>query len=762
MTYPVHKGLMAEEFGYNTNSGEKIKHQLSVLEMQNAKYLQNMARLENEMAMRSGKENNKKPMDSEKYQMMQKMREMENQNMKLVENNEFLSEKLNQLEFEYDQMKSYLDQNLEKCEELFMKVQDNDESKENIARRARKLEDSLKSLNQNYILLQRKTKGLETENKELTLALRNSEAEKRNISEKWQKLSKKARQDSDYLQTTKTYEAEIMRCQKEVQECKEKYLLKDAQVRTLKEDEKNFKALLESTLITMQDLEAQQAAETKEKEVLVMQNYELNQKFSELQAKFNSFRNTPLLNKQQQESVTMETQGSEKKENKLLEENEELKKSQEKLKEEVDYVHKKWEILIKEYNRLENAHKKLQAESQEEQAFQEALKSLHSGGGGMNSSESEREIMISNPMIMILKSEINKVKVYDEELWTNIQKCLNMCLQSLGGESDEPSESQAKYNKLMVKYYKLYEKVKNLEKGGSVRETYKASPHESQPENKSHFLSTSGSAGTRHSIHIPRLSISIPEVNNNSAVMNNSAVVNSSNFTPMEIQQQAVANFNKTLSLKGISKVEGGSGSSGKLHFQPLQRILMNNTMAAGNNSNTNKGQKSMQARRLSKDWYKENMTPNNMSRETENQQNQSLNNGKRKSISKENLNVMNISGGNITKKPIDNNRILRSLSIENTLKNEKKASKSYLNTTMDLNNSRGNLENTSSSNLSVKDVVKLGESIKRKSLGEGREGVNKNRSYLDLYLSKKVPPGLNTSATLNNNNDSFTFPSNI
>ncbi len=80
----------------------------------------------------------------------------------------------------------------------------------------------------------------------------------------------------------------------------------------------------------------------------------------------------------------------------------------------------------------------------------------------------------------------------------------------------------------------------------------------------------------------------------------------------------------------------------------------------------------------------------------------------------------------------------------------------------MDLNNSRGNLENTSSSNLSVKDVVKLGESIKRKSLGEGREGVNKNRSYLDLYLSKKVPPGLNTSATLNNNNDSFTFPSNI
>jgi hypothetical protein len=358
---------------------------------------------------------------------------------------------------------------------------------------------------------------------------------------------------------------------------------------------------------------------------------------------------------------------------------------------------------------------------------------------------------------MILKSEINKVKVYDEELWSNIQKCLHMYLQSLDGESDEPNESQAKYNKLMVKYYKLYEKVKNLEKGGSVRETYKASPHESQPENKSHFLSTSGSAGTRHSIHIPRLSISIPEDLKEGKNLNNSAVVNN-NFTPMEQQQ---ANFNKTLSVKGINKGEGGSGGSGgKLHFQPLQRILMN---MGNNSSNNNKGQqqerKSMQARRLSKDWYKENMTPNNMSRDGENQQNQSMNNGKRKSISKENLNVMNISGA---KKPIDNNRILRSLSIENNLKNEKKVSKSYLNTTMDLNNSRGNLENTSTSNLSIKDVVKLGESIKRKSLGEGREGVNKNRSYLDLYLSKKVPPGLNTSATLNNNNDSFTFPVNI
>jgi len=78
-----------------------------------------------------------------------------------------------------------------------MKVQDNDESKENIARRAKKLEESLKTLNQNYILLQKKSKGLEQENKELTLSLRNSEAEKRNISEKWQKLSKKARQESD-------------------------------------------------------------------------------------------------------------------------------------------------------------------------------------------------------------------------------------------------------------------------------------------------------------------------------------------------------------------------------------------------------------------------------------------------------------------------------------------------------------------------------------------------------------------------------------
>jgi len=533
-----------------------------------------------------------------------------------------------------------------------------------------------------------------------------------------------------------------------VQEYREKYLLKDAQVRTLKEDEKNFKALLESTLITMQDLEAQQQAEAKEKEVLTMQNYELNQKFSELQAKFNSFRNTPLHNKQDI-SVDNASQGSEKKENKMQrvqEENEELKKNQEKLREEVDYAHKKWEILIKEYNRLENAHKKLQAESQEEQAFQEALKSLHTGSH--IGSESERDILesinkISNPMIMILKSEINKVQPLDDELYHNLNKCLNMCLQSLEGEFDEePSEFQAKHNKLMVKYYKLYEKVKMLEKSNSsVRDTYKASPHELPPDSKSHFLSSSGSAGTRHSIQIPRLSINIPEDPNRS--MNN--------YTPVD------QSFNKTLSMKGMSKPDSGSG---KLHFQPLQRILMKETQVVNNNNHRGiQERKSMQARRLSKDWYKENMTPNNMSREEP---------GKRKSLSKENLNV-NILGtitGNIgvdkQKKPFDNSRVLRSLSIENNMKNEKKASKSYLNTTMDLNNSKNNLENTSSSNLSIKDLAKLGASIKRKSLGEGREGVNKNRSYLDLYLSKKVPPGLNTSATLNNNDSFTTFPSQI
>ena len=143
---------------------ENLKEQISQLKTQNTNYIERMARMENKLALTESSylnSSNQGFSDCDSYshdknKVTKKMKELNLHNVQLLENNEHLSQKLSRLEVEYDQMKSHLDTNLEKCEELYMKFQDNEDTKENMARQTKKLSESLNAMNHHHTLLQRR------------------------------------------------------------------------------------------------------------------------------------------------------------------------------------------------------------------------------------------------------------------------------------------------------------------------------------------------------------------------------------------------------------------------------------------------------------------------------------------------------------------------------------------------------------------------------------------------------------------------------
>lgn len=760
-TAPLHKQIAG--VNKSLGSSEQLQEQIVFLEIQNAKYVEKMARMENELALayslresldNPDAENNYEREDrgdnKKKNKEGKRVKELELQNIKLVENNEYLNEKVNQLENEYNQMKSYLDTNIEQYERLYTIVQDNEDSKENLSRHAKKLADSLKSLNQNYGLLQKKVACLEKENKELAGNLKTSEAEKKNISEKWQKLSKKVRLEGEFLKTTKNLEEEARRYQKEVNEYKEKYLNKDAQLRALREEEKGYKALLENNVETIQNIQQQLDLQCHKNQLLANKNYELVEELTKLQGEYHKAvqgSSTGKRLKTQEEPVetrnsmasletrlhTLEAENHEtlskldnsnKEIEHLVQEKKRLEESCQTLKEEVEYANKKWLLLVRDHDQLQKEHKKLVTEHEDENILTEALQQMNYIDD--NNSISTARLggaydELRDPYAQVLREELLKVMPLSREVYENLERCLGKHLKFVS-ETTVSKEVEEKYNRLLVKYYKALDKAQALER--QVKE---------QSNKVEQQLQVEGSL----------LNNTLSKMQKNSSNNNNQrSRVESKNLNNSMTFGKPMQN----LTLQDTSQ----SIKADRSHFQPLQRVMINNRTPS-----ENQREKSGQTRQ-SRDSSKENMTPN-----------QGIKTAAIPGFqfnlppSKTPVHLMDTQTHDL-RAQLMGAKVVRSVSNGRSVKGEGRCATLSSNE-MSTGPSLGN-----SFTLNISEILRDGENLRKRRMTNERNErperaerthSTKNKSYLDMHLSRK---GQNQQQQTANTENSFSFVPNF
>ena len=134
-----------------------------------------------------------------------------------------MQEKLSKVQTAYNQIKEQLDGNIARYESLLMKVKDNEDDKDKYIMHAKKLDEQLKTFNNNYVNLQKKVSSLEEKNKDLTEQLRVTENERKNISEKWLALSKKTKSDREVRSSIRDLEQQISIRGSEADEFRERF-----------------------------------------------------------------------------------------------------------------------------------------------------------------------------------------------------------------------------------------------------------------------------------------------------------------------------------------------------------------------------------------------------------------------------------------------------------------------------------------------------------------------------------------------------------
>ena len=740
---------------------ENLKEQISQLKTQNTNYIERMARMENKLALTESSylnSSNHRFSDCSSYsrdknKANKKMKELEMHNIQLLENNEHLSQKLGRLEVEYDQMKSHLDTNLEKCEELYMKFQDNEDTKESMARQTRKLSESLNAMNHHHTLLQKKVAFLEKENKEFQTNLKVCETEKRNISEKWQKLSKKVRVEGDLVKTTKNFEGEIGRYQKELQECKEKFLSKDAQVRILKDENKSYKAMAENNETVAKDLQHQLQKEITEKDLLFQQNSELMQSLKQIQSELNirttAQPNTTTtaterelveakiyiagLEAKLKSVTTANVELSNKLKNtpnndldNLIRENKDLTKVNRELQGELAYSNKKWELLVNDYEKLQETHTKLLSDYREEQNLAESLHNLTTLDDENSTSIHNLEARydtLTFPSLETFKQEILKIKVLDEMLYENLNECLNNYILAVQ-EATVPKQIEEKYKLLLLKYYKMMEKSSRTE---DKLDNVKKSMQSNTVNLNLNLMSTLGPSIIKNEVKVPRLDFDkgLRKRQNNER-LNQSMVI-------------------EKINTSDSSKVSNQHRSSIKPYFQPLQRVVLKDV------SVNQKVKDSTQSVKPSREASKENLQPN------------AVQSRARESKPKDSTLSKQIPSNLMKdlKNQLLESKVYRSLSNDGTtapiVQNKACYPSRYISNN-DTTNMSQKPEN--SFHFSVSDALRTGERIKQKGNIDYKAQHLKNKSYLDLYFNKRSNQQKDSQPI--DMNSSFNFVSNF
>lgn len=470
---------------------EQLRARIEFLERQNGEYIEKIARLENELALQrnhttvpyTNETNSDSHSAAGTYRKIQKL---EIEKLKLVESNEFLSDKVNKLQMAYDGMRQQLDMNIAKYESLLNKVKDNEDDKHKYVVHAKKLDEQLKSLNANYVNLQKKVSTLEKENKELSDSLRTMENEKRNITEKWMKLSKKSKIDDNNKATMKALESELSERIREAEEFREKFVTAKTELQVLKESERAYKEIIETKAKELRDLQMKYDSTLKDKEALMKQNLDLIAQIERMQndqmayhkkieQTFHNKDEIMMLKSTvpnlQQAIKKLELENSELNKKlldsqqeieKLYRRKSELEQGYEKVKNDLTYANTRWHLLVKDYEKLQEEKNKLLAERKREFELVESLEKED-----VSTRPEEDKLIIYDPnkdyAFLNLRGEVEKIKSYDEQLWKNLGAALSQYVYSIK-QRIQGNDMNAKYNRLLVKYYKLLETNKAAQK----------------------------------------------------------------------------------------------------------------------------------------------------------------------------------------------------------------------------------------------------------------------------------------------------------
>lgn len=323
-----------------------------------------------------------------------------------------------QLKNENRLLKIQLEQMVNKNNGLVAKCKESEEGKNKAIGLAKKFDDQLKSLNNNYCTLQKKVSVLEKDNKELSASLRACETEKKSLSERWQKLSKKTRTEDSYKLNCKNIEAELSLKTKEIEELLEKFYVVKAELQIYKDKEVTYKRMFGEQAQTFKYMDDRLEAEKREKDFLVAKNIELLEKVEKAEEIIKLSQQAKPASENQQSSV----------ENKEEDNNNGEDKG-------------------KEGAEIEN--------KEEGQAKEIDLATVNFQVVGLNYDPANDEALGK------LKAEV-KEKLSAEE-YESLEQDLHRHINYIKGLFTM-NEAIDKYNKLLLHYFKALEKIKTCEK----------------------------------------------------------------------------------------------------------------------------------------------------------------------------------------------------------------------------------------------------------------------------------------------------------
>lgn len=137
----------------------------------------------------------------------------------------------------------------------------------------------------------------------------------------------------------------------------------------------------------------------------------------------------------------------------------------ERIKSELAFANTKWHMLLKDFEKLQEEHRRTIAENQQETELLRALQTDPSPVKDENMIDYSNQAAydpVRDRLIQSLKDEIQTIREIDKNLHESTVSALEEYVASMK-DRIQSRDINTKYNKLLVKYYKSCEQIKALQ-----------------------------------------------------------------------------------------------------------------------------------------------------------------------------------------------------------------------------------------------------------------------------------------------------------
>lgn len=427
---------------------------------------------------------------------LKRIEEMELEKLQLAEHIEFLEEKLQQFKAKEKNYSKEVNGNLENLRELQERLKQEEEEKARLNANIKRLVDDLKVANANFVALQKKYSTQEAAYKEVSERVKMLENDKRNYVDKLQKFTQRQQQEDKMKESLRLLENHKTKSSREIEQLRDKYASTSTELQIMKETETTYKKTIESLSGKCKMLQEMKESDERDKQLLISQNNELIRKIEKLEdeiadvqrkqiemenvnkEKLQSFQETELMGLHE----TIARLDVEKKElfatnSELAAEMREISRAYTELqnenylqKTEKTHIENKYLFLVKEYETMKTRLSELETQKSTEDELTETLqkKSQSAQVQGMTS-ERVKDIILSSEKWKTLTNRLRGEEGSQLSEYEFIESIVEL-VQTVQQELSKNSiEWEAKYHRLLVKYFKLQDKLKESEKTDGKR-----------------------------------------------------------------------------------------------------------------------------------------------------------------------------------------------------------------------------------------------------------------------------------------------------